>query len=141
MNFEQVLGIKLSAFIAGLIGGLVSLTYEQNLSPLRALVLILTGGVTAGYAFTASEHYWSLHPTTTGIASFGLGLVSMRLIDTTIGIADVVRKRPALLLSIPALLKAFKDGSSSSTDSSIGSDLPSVDVTRTADKEVDVTGK
>lgn len=141
MNFEQVLGIKLTPFIAGLIGGLVSLTYEQNLSPQRALVLVLTGGVTAGYSFTALEYHWALHPTTMGVASFGLGLVSMRLIDTVIALADIVRKRPALLLSISELLKAFKDGSNTGSNSGTGSDFTSMDAPRTTDKEADNKGE
>lgn len=146
MNFEEAFGIRLSAFVAGLIGGLISLTYEHQLSPIRALALILAGGVTAGYSFTALEYYWNLHPTTTGIASFGLGLVSMRLIDALIGAADVAKdlvlrfarlvwEKPALLLSISDLVKTIKNGSSTSSNSGVSSELTGLDSPRASDKE------
>lgn len=132
MNWEQQLGINLTSFIAGLIGGLISLTYEHKVTPLRAITLISTGGVTAGYAFSAAEHYFSLHPSIQGIFSFGIGLVAMRVIDTVIKTMDIIHKDPALILSYSKLLKNLKDDTTDRSDERRSSGRkPSVDSART----------
>lgn len=56
-----------------------------------------------------------------GVFGFGIGLVSMRIIDILIRLADAIRKNPSLLLSYVKLLKAFKNDGNSSTTSSGGS--------------------
>jgi len=141
MNFEHIFGVKLAALVAGLAGGLVALTYEHNLSPLKAITLIFTGGITAGYSFTALEHYYSLHTSTTGIAAFGLGLVSMRIIDVIMIVADMIRKDPALLLSLPKLYKQIKDGSNTSDYSVKRDDSISVDPAGTSSEEHRLPGE
>lgn len=120
MSFEHIFGMKLSALVAGLVGGLVALTHEDKMSPIKAIVFILAGGVTAGYSFTALEHWYGLHPSTTGIASFSLGLVSMRLIEILLALAIAVRQEPTLLLSLPQLFKTIKDGRNTSDNGDSG---------------------
>lgn len=110
MNLEEQFGINLTASIAGLLGGTFSLIYEEKISPLKAIVLIAAGGITAGYAFRAAEHYLNLHQTTTGIVSFGIGLVAMRIIDVFMSIADAAKRNPAILLSLTKLIKTIKNG-------------------------------
>lgn len=109
MNWEEQLGIKFTAFIAGIVGGVISLTYETKLSFIRALTLIFVGGITSGYSFNAIAHYWNVHNTWSGLFGFTIGLMSMRLVDTIINIGDLVRKNPAVILSIPKLLADLKD--------------------------------
>lgn len=64
-----------------------------------------------------------------GVFGFGIGLVSMRIIDILIRLADAVRKNPSLLLSYSKLLKAFKnDGNSSTTPSGSSDVINNVDI-------------
>ena len=81
MNLETQLGIKLSVLVAGLIGGIVSLTYETKLSFQRALLLIISGAATAAYLQPFLEHVLSLDTKFSAGAGFLLGLVSMKVIN------------------------------------------------------------
>lgn len=81
MNIEQQLGIKLSVLVAGLIGGIVSLTYEEKISFNRAVLLILAGASTAAYLQPLAEHYINIPENLSTGLGFVLGLVSMRIID------------------------------------------------------------
>jgi hypothetical protein len=81
MNLETQLGIKLSVLVAGLIGGVVSLTYETKLSFQRALLLIVSGAATAAYLQPLFEHILSLDARFSSGAGFILGLVSMKVIN------------------------------------------------------------
>lgn len=56
MDFEQQFGIKLSVLLAGLIGGVVSLTYETKITFYRALLLIVSGASVAAYLQPLAEH-------------------------------------------------------------------------------------
>lgn len=109
MNWEEQLGLKFTAFISGIVGGIISLTYETKLSFIRALTLIFAGGITAGYSFNAIEHYWNMSHQAMGLFSFTIGLVAMRLIDTVIKIGDLIRKDPSVILSGPKILSELKD--------------------------------
>jgi hypothetical protein len=81
MNIEQQLGIKLSVLVAGLIGGIVSLTYEEKISFKRAILLIITGASTAAYLQPLAEHYVQIPENLSSGLGFILGLISMRVID------------------------------------------------------------
>ena len=81
MNLEAQLGIKLSVLVAGLIGGIVSLTYETKLSFMRALLLIVGGASTAAYLHPLAEHYLSMDSKFSSGIGFVLGLVSMKVIN------------------------------------------------------------
>ena len=81
MDFEQQLGIKLSVLISGLIGGIVSLTYEEKISIQRAILLIVSGAATAAYLQPLAEHYIGIPENISTGLGFVLGLVSMRVID------------------------------------------------------------
>lgn len=82
MNIEQILGLKFSVLLAGLIGGIVSLTYEEKISFKRALLLILVGASTAAYLQPIAEHIAGLSENFSTGLGFVLGLVSMKIIDT-----------------------------------------------------------
>lgn len=81
MDFEQQLGIKLSVLTSGLIGGIVSLTYEERISAQRALLLIVGGASTAAYLQPLTEHYLGIPEKFSTGLGFVLGLVSMKIID------------------------------------------------------------
>lgn len=125
MNFEEQLGIKVSALVAGLVGGIISLTFEQKLSFGRAVFLIFTGGVTAGYSFSLAEHYFGFTDQLGGIFGFTAGLISMRLINTLVGIAELISKNPKMLLSIFNVIKNGNTTGNTGDRSSSESDIHS----------------
>lgn len=84
MDFEQQLGIKLSVLISGLVGGIVSLTYEERISIQRATLLIAGGAATAAYLQPMAEHYIGIPDKFSAGLGFVLGLVSMKIIDFVI---------------------------------------------------------
>lgn len=81
MDIEQQLGIKLSVLVSGLIGGIVSLTYETKISFLRALFLIAGGASTAAYLQPIAQHYIGLPEQFSTGLGFVMGLVSMKIIE------------------------------------------------------------
>ncbi len=81
MNIEQQLGIKLSVLVAGLVGGIVSLTYEEKISFQRATVLIAAGASTAAYLQPMVEHLVGMPEKFSSGLGFVLGLISMKIID------------------------------------------------------------
>lgn len=81
MDFEQQLGIKLSVLVAGLIGGIVSLTYHTKISFKRAVLLILTGASTAVYLQPIAEHTLGFPERFSTAVGFITGLVSMKIIN------------------------------------------------------------
>lgn len=126
MNWEEQLGLKFSAFVAGIVGGIISLTYENKLSFIRALTLIIVGGVTAGYGFVAIDLYFKLSHQWAGFFGFLIGLISMRLVDSVIGLANLVRQNPAIILSLLRITSGAKNGNITSNNSNTGGDSSSV---------------
>lgn len=119
MNWEEQLGLKFTAFIAGVVGGIISLTFEAQLSFKRAITLILVGGSTAGYSFEFAHAYFAIKPQISGFFGFCIGLISMKLVNTLLSVGTMIQKDPSVLLSIPKFFQALKDGFN--TDNSISS--------------------
>jgi len=90
MNLETQLGIKLSVLVAGLVGGIVSLTYETKLSFTRALLLIVGGASTAAYLHPFAEHYLNMDSKFSAGIGFVLGLVSMKVINFLIANTELI---------------------------------------------------
>lgn len=136
MTLEQQLGIKISSFIAGLMGGTISLTYEHHIPPLQAILMILAGGFTAGYAFAAAETYWGLQHSYSGVFGFWIGLIAMRIIDIIMTLARKATVDPSILLSWANLLKSLKQDGESTSNSvrTPVSTQPSLNSSRTEDK-------
>jgi len=109
MNWEEQLGLKFTAFVAGIVGGIISLTFETKLSFIRALTLIFVGGITAGYCFNAAEHYLGMSHQAMGLFSFTIGLISMRIVTIIMNIGNLVQKDPAVILSLPKVLADLKN--------------------------------
>lgn len=79
MNWEEQFGVKLPALVAGFIGGIVALTFEEKVTFSRAMLIIFTGGVTAGYTSSLVEHFYDLPQALSGSIGFFLGLISMKI--------------------------------------------------------------
>lgn len=90
MTFEEQFGIKVSVLAAGLIGGIVSLTFEQKISAIRAVMLILTGCSTAVYTHPIIESYYHTSPDIGPGISFIISLLSMRVIKRVLDVIDKV---------------------------------------------------
>lgn len=130
MNWEEQLGLKLSAFTAGIVGGIVSLTFETKLSFLRALTLILIGGVTAGYSFAAADVYFKLSHQLAGFFGFLIGLISMRLVNTLISVANLIQQNPVVIYSALKRFSGIYNGNNTSSNSNTSGDNSSVFPTR-----------
>lgn len=110
MNLEEQLGIKLSVVIAGLIGGIVSLTYHTKVSFLKALALIAAGASTAAYLHPIVAHYLSTDDRFSSGIGFLLGLTSMKLIGGIMTSADkVVNILVSRVPTLAAILGLTKD--------------------------------
>lgn len=127
--WEEQLGLKFSALVAGIVGGIISLTFEQRLSFMRAVLLIFTGGITSGYAFNFCQHVWGMSDELSGFFGFVMGLVSMRLIGSLIKVAEQVKENPATVLSFVELFKAIKYGSNIPNPRSNSSNNPDIHAT------------
>jgi hypothetical protein len=137
MNWEEQLGIKLTALVGGLVGGIISLTFEEKLSFTRAVALIFTGGVTAGYSFVAVESYFHLSPSLAGVFGFSIGLISMRLVKAILNLASLVSSNPIALTSRAEFLKALKNNGNTHPDSSsIIDNQPDIHPSGEGDKDV-----
>jgi len=100
MNWEEAYGIKISVVVSGIVGGIISLTYEQRISFLKALIMIFTGGATTALTYPALEAYFSINPAFANAVGFFLGLIAMRLIDVTLSLVDKIKSNPVLLLHL-----------------------------------------
>lgn len=98
MNLEEQLGIKLSVLIAGLVGGIVSLTYHEKTSFSRAILMITSGAATAAYLQPFAQSYFDLPEQFSVGLGFVLGLVSMRVIKALLTSSDKLLKDPLTLL-------------------------------------------
>lgn len=126
MNFEEQLDIKLSVLVSGIIGGIISLTYEEKISTIRALVMIFVGGATAAYLQPSLQYFFSLDPKFSNGIGFVLGLISMKLTHLLLSIAEKVRKEPIVILQI------FNSLKNASIQSSTRTSIPVVDSSSTA---------
>lgn len=75
----QVVGLKASALVAGMAGALISMMYEKELSPRRAVVLLLVGTFCAGYVTPLLSHLLHLKEEFSNSLSFLIGLTGMRI--------------------------------------------------------------
>ena len=103
-------------------GGILSLTFEEKLSFFRAVLLLFSGGVTAGYSVPVLVEHFSLTQSWAAFISFCLGISAMRIINVFIAILEIIKKDPTLILSLVPFFKSnYKNGGnsvySSDTDS------------------------
>jgi len=88
------LGLELPSIIAGILGGVISLTYEkEKTSPAKAGFLILTGACTAGYLTPMVAEYGNIGDNLQAGLSFVIGLSSMHIIKSLPLLVDKITKR------------------------------------------------
>ena len=124
MTWEEALGIKISILLSGIAGGVVSLTYEDKIPPLRAIGMIFCGGATAAYTQPVLTHYLRLEEVYANAIGFFLGLVSMKLVAVILNALDYLKKNPKLLLNLIPYVNRTYGGVKSTNDDSHSSERP-----------------
>lgn len=104
------IGIKASSLVAGVFGAVASLTYQPNISALRALVLVVTGATSAAYLTPLVGQWLDLSDTTENAYAFIIGLLSMKIIGGLMTMGERFRNNPE------AFIKIFKKDGSSAPD-------------------------
>lgn len=100
MHLEEWLISKISVTVAGIVGAISALTFEEKISFTKALTMLFCGAAVSYYAQPILEHYFLLDGKyATGIG-FMLGLTSMRLIRILLDSLDkLVTNVPKIALS------------------------------------------
>jgi hypothetical protein len=80
----EYFGIKGAVAAAGFAGGVVSLSYMKQLTPLQATLAVMTGTATASYLTPVAVHYWQLPAALENGVGFLLGLCAMHIIPAAI---------------------------------------------------------
>lgn len=96
----ESLGVKAPSLVAGLAGGAASLTFQKNIGWLRALVLIITGAVCAGYLTPLAVDYVAADQRLEGAYAFLIGLLSMHIIGGLISLGERFQDNPGAFLKI-----------------------------------------
>lgn len=78
---EAWFGVKASHAVAGIIGAIASLTFEEKITFGKAITYIFVGGSVAGYSTYAAQQYFEFVPAIGGFAGFVLGILSIRLVS------------------------------------------------------------
>jgi fructose-specific phosphotransferase system IIC component len=92
------IGLDLLAFKSGMVGGLVSLTYEKKPTFVQAALAIIVGAITAGYVGPLVRHYLQLDNNLYGGVNFLLGLLAMRLTPGLFTLAERFASDPVKLI-------------------------------------------
>lgn len=90
----EIPGIKLGLALAGLAGGVVSLSYIKPLTKWQAFLAVFTGAVSAAYITPLIVNYFSLSSSGEHGAAFLTGLVAMNLIPGIIKLSDRFKTNP-----------------------------------------------
>jgi hypothetical protein len=107
----SALGLKFSAIVAGLAGGLVSLLAEKQKDWKRAVVMLIVGALTAGYVtplVSLHMHFNTDKFDPGNSLAFLVGLISMRAIDLIMSAFVWIRNNPTAVINL--ISKYFKKG-------------------------------
>lgn len=90
----EIPGVKLGLAIAGLAGGVVSLSYVKPLNKWQAVLAVFTGAVCAAYLTPLAISYFTLSPAGEHGAAFLIGVTSLNLVPGFIKLSDRFRSNP-----------------------------------------------
>ncbi|MCH2165925.1 MAG: hypothetical protein MK098_14960 [Marinovum sp.] len=107
---ETYLGIKLSAVLAGLIGGIVSLSFIRNLTPLKAVFATLTGAASAAYITPLIVNGFELGHELEHAVAFLTGLLGMNILAGIFKLSERFQQKPLETLRDIQSLKDTGDG-------------------------------
>jgi small basic protein len=91
---ETYVGIKLSAVLAGLIGGIVSLSFIRNLTPLKAVFATLTGAASAAYTTPLIVSGFDFGHELENAIAFLTGLLGMNVLAGIFKISERFQQKP-----------------------------------------------
>lgn len=91
---ETYIGIKLSAVLAGLIGGIVSLSFINNLTLLKAIFAILTGAASAAYITPLIVSGFDLGHELGNAVAFLTGFLGMNVLAGVFKLSDRFQQKP-----------------------------------------------
>jgi hypothetical protein len=80
MNWEDHLGIKASILIAGFMGAVASLLFEDKLSFSRAILILSSGATTAAYLHEPIKHFFSVPESWSAGLGFICGFTAMKIL-------------------------------------------------------------
>jgi uncharacterized membrane protein len=107
MDMEQLIGAKISAIVAGFVGGVVSLAMIRDLTPKIAVTTVIGGTACAAYLTPLIVEYLDLGGSNVENAlAFLTGVCGMNGVAGVFKISERFRANP----SIEALKKGPKDG-------------------------------
>lgn len=89
------LGLKISTLIAGLVGGLISLSYQKQMKWYKAVAIIIVGGITAAYTTPLLVTLFSMGQPLEHSLAFIMGLLGMRLTTAIIVGIEKIAENPA----------------------------------------------
>ena len=91
---ENLLGFKLPEFIAGFVGGVVSLAFLPELTWRKSLISVIAGAFCAAYFTPLISDLWELKEHSQGASAFLTGLFAMYLLAGLFKIAERFSKDP-----------------------------------------------
>lgn len=91
---ETWLGVNLSAVLAGLVGGIVSLSFIRNLTPLKALLATITGAASAAYMTPLIVNGMNLSADVEHPIAFLTGLLGMNILAGLFKVSERFQQKP-----------------------------------------------
>lgn len=93
----SLLGLKTASLVAGFAGGVVSLSFVKNLTPMQGVLAVFTGVVSSAYFTPLAMHYLfsgsAVVPLENGVA-FVIGLTAMNVIPGFIKLSEIFKRDP-----------------------------------------------
>lgn len=94
-----IFGLKFATLLAGVAGGVVSLSFIKELTKLQAVTSVVTGALTAGYQTPMAIQYLSLtSPEAQNCAAFVIGLTAMNIIPGLLKLSEMFKRDPRRFL-------------------------------------------
>ena len=103
MNIDQIfktIGMELPAVIAGFAGGLVSVMSSDSVTKWKAVLMVTTGAITAGYTTPLLGLWFEFGEEMQAGMSFLIGLTSMKLVQIITNFLSLIKKDPSLLVGL-----------------------------------------
>lgn len=91
---ETYLSIKVSAVVAGVIGGVISLSFIRDLTLLKAFFAILTGAASAGYITPLIVNGFDLALELEHAVAFLNGFLAMNVLAGIFKVTERFREKP-----------------------------------------------
>lgn len=85
-QFLDTVGVTLAAALASLFGAIAGLAFAKGVTPVQAIVIVLTGVGTGSFGSAGLVSYWQLSPGIAGGLAFILAVVAMPLLGLAFGV-------------------------------------------------------